>query len=123
MSQTYTVRAIPDGKYWALEIPELDQYTMATSVKEIRSMAQDFITVVTGEQNPQLNIQYAIPSEVEESLQLKAEAKRIEQEAQTKQRQAALSLHNKGMTLRDIGTLLGISYQRVHQLLRTTVSV
>lgn len=50
MSQTYTVRAIPDGKYWALEIPELDQYTMATNVKEIRGMAQDFITVVTGEQ-------------------------------------------------------------------------
>lgn len=114
---TYRVEAQPDGKYWCVEVPAIGRATMATSVKDIDVMAKDLIEVMTGEKDPAIDVAFVnLPDEVAESLRLKAEAERIEAEARDKQRQAVLSLHGMGMPFREIGALLGISYQRAHQL-------
>lgn len=90
---------------------------MATSVREIETMAKDLIEIMTGEQNPAIAVEYInLPDEVGESIKLKAEAERVEAEARDKQRQAVVSLHDMGMPFREIGAILGISYQRAHQL-------
>lgn len=114
---TYQVKAQPDGKYWCIEVPAIGRAIMATSVREIETMAKDLIEIMTGEQNPAIAVEYInLPDEVGESIKLKAEAERVEAEARDKQRQAVVSLHDMGMPFREIGAILGISYQRAHQL-------
>ena len=116
MSHAYKVVATPDGRAWCLEVPEIGRVTMAVSVKEIDVMAKDLISIMTGESNPAITVEYALPEEATEAMRLKAEAERIEAESQAQQRKAVRKLHGDGMPFREIGTLLGISYQRAHQL-------
>ena len=116
MSHTYKVEATPDGKAWCLEVPEVNRVTMASSIKEIDAMAKDLISIMTGERNPAIAVEYRLPEEVSEALRTKAEAERIEAEAQSQQRRAVIRLHADGMPFREIGQLLGISHQRAHQL-------
>lgn len=116
MTIMYTVQATPAGKYWNVYVPALDRSTQARNIKEIALIAKDLITVITEESPPQINVEYVVPEDVQEAIRLKAQAQHLKTQARAKQRQAAQILHDKGMTLRDIGALLGISYQRVHQL-------
>ena len=116
MSHTYKVEATPDGKAWCLDVPEINRVTMASSIKEIDAMAKDLISIMTGEQDPEIAVEYKLPEEATEALRLKAEAERIEAEAQSQQRRAVIRLHGDGMPFREIGQLLGISHQRAHQL-------
>ena len=116
MIHAYKVEATPDGKAWCLEVPEINRVTMATSLKEIDSMAKDLISIMTGEKDPSITVEYKLPEEAAEAVRLKAEAERIEAESQAQQRKAVRRLHSDGMPFREIGQLLGISYQRAHQL-------
>lgn len=116
MSHAYKVEATPDGKAWSLEVPEINRVTMATSLKEVDAMAKDLISIMTGEPDPSITVEYRLPEEAAEALRLKAEAERIESEAQSQQRRAVIRLHGDGMPFREIGQLLGISHQRAHQL-------
>lgn len=116
MSHAYKVLATPDGRAWCLEVPEVERVTMAMSVKEIDVMAKDLISIMTGEPDPAIAVEYVLPEEASEAMRLKAEAERIEAESRAQQRRAVRKLHGDGMPFRDIGALLGISYQRAHQL-------
>lgn len=116
MTAVYTVQATPVGKYWDIYVPAINRSTQARNMREIALMAQDLISIMTQEAQPQINVEYMVPQEVQESLDYKARAQQLEQLAQAKQRQAATLLHDKGMPFRDIGALLEISYQRAHQL-------
>lgn len=116
MSKIYDVEATPDGRYWCVDVPDVGRVTMATSLKEVDAMAKDLIEIMTGEENPAIVVHLHVPDEVAESLRLKKEAEEAERKARDKQREAAVSLHSKGMPFREIGALLGISYQRAHQL-------
>lgn len=116
MSTVYTVQATLVGRYWDVYVPTINRSTQARNMKEIATMAKDLIAIMTSETQPQINIEYIVPQEVRESLDYKAQAQQLEQLAQAKQRQAATLLHDKGMSFREIGALLGVSYQRAHQL-------
>ncbi|KQR26537.1 MULTISPECIES: sigma factor-like helix-turn-helix DNA-binding protein [Curtobacterium] len=53
---------------------------------------------------------------LEEATALRAEAEAKEARALSLRRAIAVSLKDDGLTLRDIAVVLGVSYQRVHQL-------
>ncbi|MBA8825418.1 hypothetical protein FHX42_002769 [Saccharopolyspora lacisalsi] len=54
-----------------------------------------------------------------ESEQLRAEAADKDKEASMLKLEAARKLADTGLTVRDIGTISGVSYQRAHQLINT----
>jgi DNA-directed RNA polymerase specialized sigma24 family protein len=67
-----------------------------------------------------LTIDIALPDEVTTHLkqaeQLREQSRQAQASAAAQLRQAARLLTEQGMSLRDVGAALGVSYQRAHQL-------
>ena len=124
---TYQVRLNRDGRWWMVEVPEVDGLTQARRLGEVELMARELIAVTTG----------AEPEDVEVDLRLRdigaisgpritalsQERRRIadlEARNARETREVAAGLVKEGVPLRDVGEILGVSYQRVHQLVRPT---
>lgn len=54
-----------------------------------------------------------------QAVQANQKAKQAQEEASQLMRQAAAELSKKGLSYRDIGTLLGVSFQRAQKLATT----
>ncbi|TFC94509.1 MULTISPECIES: hypothetical protein [Cryobacterium] len=67
-----------------------------------------------------VSIRLEIHREVQEASALREEAQEREQRASELRRAVARRLEADGYTIRDIGVVLGVSYQRVHQLTHKT---
>lgn len=118
----YTARVTRDGRFWMIHVQELDLVTQARNLGEIELMARDLIAIME-EVEPDsfdLDVTIAMPGEVDQHLArargLRAEEARARAEAAAEVRAAALELKQAGIPLRDLGKLLGVSYQRAHQL-------
>ena len=119
---TYHVRVERDEKHWMLYVPEIDRVTQARNLREVDSMARDLIAIM--DEIPadsfDLEIDIVTPASVavhlQRSKELTEQAATIRSSAAAESRKAALELHRDGVPLRDVGTLLGISFQRAHQL-------
>jgi hypothetical protein len=57
-----------------------------------------------------------VQSKLDAMKEFRRQAHDLEERATKVQTDAIRSLHDSGMPYRDIGTALGISYQRAHQL-------
>lgn len=113
---TYKVEVQPDGPYWSIWVPAIRRVTQAKRLKDVDMMAKDLIYVMTDEKDPAIEIEMKLPAEVAEAKKLKEEAEKADAKARESQTSVVKKLHRKGMPYRDIGTLLGISYQRAQQL-------
>ena len=114
----YVANVRKGSTYWIVSVPQIGQATQARSVDELNVMTQDLICLVTGDKNPQVTYSYELPPEVAEAVELKRQAAELEARAMATQSAAAKKLHELGVSLRDIGHLLGISHQRAHQLVK-----
>lgn len=118
----YRVTAERSEKYWAVYVREIDRWTQARNLREIEPMARDLIAVM--EQVPadsfSVDIDIQRPATVAARLhrakELAAVAAAAQSESAAEVRLAARELHDDGVPLRDIGTILGVSFQRAHQL-------
>jgi len=119
---TYTAHVVRDGQYWHIHVPEIDRVTQARHLREVDMMARELISIITGEDPDTFELQIKVqrPAHVDEHLarvaQLREEMQRAQAAASDELRKAAQELRATKMPLRDIGELLGLSYQRVHQL-------
>jgi len=118
----YTVQVTRDGRYWHLWVPEVERATQARHLREVETMARDLIALMT-DQEPDtfdLRVQIQRPAHVEQHLaraaRYREEVRRAQAAAVEELRKAAQELRAENMPLRDIGKLLEISPQRVHQL-------
>lgn len=119
---TYHVRVERDEKHWMLHVPEIDRVTQARNLRDVEPMARDLIAVM--EEIPpdsfDLEINVVPPASVaahlQKSKELSEQAAAIRSSAAAESRKAALELHRDGIPLRDVGALLGVSFQRAHQL-------
>jgi hypothetical protein len=77
---------------------------------------------MTGEKKESivLDVHVVLPTSVQDAIdaarQQRKLAERSARLAASQSREAAKQMRGMGMTLRDIGMTLGVSYQRVHQL-------
>jgi DNA-directed RNA polymerase specialized sigma24 family protein len=113
---TYQVQVEPDGPYWSIWVPAIKRATQAKRLKDIDMMAKELISIMTDEKDPAINVEMQLPQEVKEAQKMKKQADELASKAQSAQKNAVQKLHHEGMPYRDIGTLLGISYQRAQQL-------
>lgn len=118
----YEVHAERDGKYWLLKVPAIDRVTQARNAREIEAMARGLIAIMT-EVEPDsfdIEVKYDLPATVGKHLaaaaRLRDEAARANRDAALESRAAARELVDAGLPLRDAAAVLGVSHQRVAQL-------
>jgi hypothetical protein len=112
------------GKFWYIKIVGLGGSTQARSVKEIDVMVRDYISIMTETEADSFDVtmQLLLPDDVAATLKRAGELRDIadnaRKEAAIESRRAAKALRASGLTVRDIGAALGISFQRAHQLVK-----
>lgn len=119
---TYEVTAERDGRFWLVHVPAIERYTQARNIPEIEPMARSLINAMTDEPEASvdLSIEIKVPAAVIEhrnrSRELFAQAAASNAEAALEARLAAQALKDAGLTVRDIGKYLDVSFQRAQQL-------
>jgi predicted RNase H-like HicB family nuclease len=121
---TYQVVVTRDGRWWMISIPEIDGLTQARRLADVEQMARELIAVTLDIRLSEVAVDVAfgdidgIPVEscIQTISREKAEAARLEEDAAAKTKSLVKELVAHNVPLRDIGTMLGLSFQRVHQL-------
>jgi len=125
---TYDVDVTREGRWWMIGVPAIDGLTQARRVGEIEDMARSLIAVtldvpLSGVVLGRVSIAVGDFGDVSEDValvsHLKAEAATAEALAAKHQRVVAQGLVAVGVPLRDVGALLGVSFQRVGQLVNS----
>lgn len=124
----YTVRVSREGRWWALAIPELgeDALTQARRLSEVEREARDYIVVTMDVAPSNVEVRVVLDdvglttealARSEELRALRAKADDIQEQITAKSAALAKELAAKRLPVRDIAALIGISHQRVSQLL------
>jgi DNA-binding transcriptional regulator LsrR (DeoR family) len=119
---TYHAEAERDGRFWRVCVPGIDRSTQARSLSEAEAMIRDLIAIMTDvpQNSFDVDLRIILPEDVQieldESQVLREQAKQSQAEAARLARDAAHRLHTLGLSLRDIGRALGVTFQRAKQL-------
>jgi len=114
---TYTALVSREGKFWHIEVPEIGRVTQARNINEVDDMARDLIAIMAGIErgSVELDVRIQRPDSVRAHLSEVERARDAEAEARshsaTELRAAAAELENAGLSVRELGAVLGVSYQ------------
>jgi predicted RNase H-like HicB family nuclease len=120
---TYTARVERGEQYWLVTVPEIARTTQARTLREVEPMARDLIAVMeqVDPQSFELKADIVFPPVAYEhwtrATLLREQAAQAQAEAAEAARTAALTLAELGLTMRDVGAVLGVSHQRAAQLI------
>lgn len=123
VTKTYHAAVSRDGRFWLIRVRDIERSTQARHLRELDEMANDLISTMTGEAPEAFTVEYEIelPDAVREHLESARQLRKLAAHAQTQaaaeSRAAARELHRMGLTVRDVGQALGMSYQRAQQLI------
>lgn len=119
----YTATARRDGSWWVVQCDQLPAaISQVRRLDQAGGIHQEAIAFVAGVPASEVEVEVMadVPAGVTETLRrvatLRAEVASAEVEARSLWSAAARELHTAGLTVRDVGTVLGVSYQRAHQL-------
>ena len=120
---TFTVTAERGSRRWVLQCVEhpgaISEVTRLDEAADTIREAIAFVAQVP-EESFDVDVQADIPADaVEHALnakRLRESSLRDQTRSAEEYRRAALILSEKGLSLRDIGRILGVSFQRAHQL-------
>jgi predicted RNase H-like HicB family nuclease len=121
---TYVVNVTREGKWWLVAIPEIDGLTQARRLSEAEKMAREYIAVTLGAAPHSFEVDLRIENvagvDVAGALaEIRDERERVaalEIENREHAKRLAKSLAAASIPVRDIGTIMGVSFQRAHQL-------
>lgn len=122
--KTYDVTVTRDGKWWMVEIPEIDGLTQARRLDEAEDMAREYVAVTLD--LPLSEVRVAIASLIVDghdvfaakrmAVGLREQAKAFEELALAFSRTIAETLTAAQVPVRDVSSILGVSHQRVSQI-------
>jgi hypothetical protein len=121
--KVYLAEVDRDGTVWRVRVPEVRRTTQARNLREVEPMARDLIAIMEDVRPDSFNVKVRVnlPAEVraelERSADLREQAARNQAEAAALARRAARHLRDQGLPLRDVGQVLGVSFQRAKQLI------
>lgn len=109
-----------EGRWWVVHVKGVG-VTQGRTVREARSMAADLVRIVTGEDEPRVEVDFRVgdidaTAEAARVRQLVAEAREAQEAAGLEQRAVVHKLLRSGLTGSDVAAVLGVSPQRVSQL-------
>jgi len=122
---TYQATVERDGAWWMVSVPAIDGLTQARSLAEAGKMARSLIAITLDIDPATFDVDIAtgaiggvpdVAVEVDAIKQLRERAASEEREATAKAAALAKNLAAQGITVRDIGVILGVTFQRAHQL-------
>jgi hypothetical protein len=124
--KTYHAEVTLDGKFWLIRVREIDRSTQALHFKDAAVMAGELIEIMEdiADDEYNLHLEVTLPSAVNDHLRraevLREEAERKQSEAAAESRAAVRKLLDYGLTQREAGQVLGVSFQRVSQLAKSS---
>ena len=124
--KTYHADVSRDGKFWLIRVREIDRSTQALRYKDVAAMASELIEIMDGVHGDEydLHLRVRLPDSVRDHQAraevLRAEAQRKQGEAAAESRAAVRELLAMGLSQREAGEVLGVSFQRVSQLARSS---
>jgi DNA-directed RNA polymerase specialized sigma24 family protein len=121
--KTYRAVATQEKRFWLLSVPELDVVTQARKLDRAEATVRDLIAVwldvppdsFAVEVEPQLDDEWT--RLLRETREARTTADKASARASELLRTSVTTLHDAGLSAREVGSLVGISYQRVQQLL------
>lgn len=120
----YTSHAHREAGWWIVQNDQhpgaISQVRRLDHAAEVQREAIAFVAGVARddvEVSVRAELEPTLARSLDEATALRAEAREKEARALALRRSIALALAADGMGIRDIGVVLGLSYQRVHQLL------
>lgn len=122
--RTLEATASKEGKWWNIAIAEIDQVTATKKLADVQEYADSLAAVALDvpTESVSVNVAYQLPEDVKTEWEAaRADTRRAKEltiEAATRTRTVIQALHDGGYTGRDIEKLLGISFQRVSQILK-----
>lgn len=122
-TKTYTARVVRFGDWWAIDVPEVKGvHTQTRRLEDAAAMAQDAIAVAldVAPEAVDVSVTTELDAEtrtlVEEAHQAREEAQRAQTRASNAINTTVRHLGVRGVSVRDAGHLLGLSYQRISQI-------
>lgn len=123
---TYTVTAERGvGNVWVLECAELGAVSQTKRLDHAEDEMREALAYQAGVSPDDIRIVVdvilppAIAQMKTHAEQQREEAERLASEAKHNIRKAAAAMRREGMTVRDMGKILGVSYQRAQKLATT----
>lgn len=119
---SYTVNVERDGEFWHVHVIEIDRVTQARTIAEVETMARDLIDIMTDgrDVDADLDVHIDLPGDATAHLAEVERLRGVEADARAaaarELREAALGLKSHGLSVRDLGRVLGVSHQRASQL-------
>jgi hypothetical protein len=107
---------------WRVEVPQLDNFvTVAKRLDKLSEQIKDLAHDLTGEErcNVIIKVEAIMPGiicDLEAAQGKSREAMRLQEEASAEIRDVVSRMRDEGLTMRDIAVLLGVTPQRVAQL-------
>lgn len=123
MATELTAHATRSGAWWAITVPELPGlFTQVKRLNNATAMVLDAAEALTEHPASEFVVTVVadLPAVDQEAIEAArasvVAARQAQEEAITRQREAARRLLREGLTQREVAVLLGISHQRVDQL-------
>ena len=123
--KTYRVDVVRDEGWWIMHarIPRTIIYSQAKRVDDVEPMIRDAIAGVLDVEPESfaIDLTFDLDSDVLDQVararEVSLEAAEVQERASRESRAAVQALRNEGLTLKEAGYFLGVSPQRVAQLL------
>lgn len=124
-ARRHRVDVVRSGNWWAIEIPDLPgAFSQARRLDQVEGMARELIALMMAVDEREvgdLDVHVEPPAAfrdllaaLEESVAAATDAKTTEIETR---REVVEKLRQAGLPTRDVGALIGVSHQRVSQIL------
>lgn len=128
--KTYEVTVSREDRWWMVAVPELGGVTQARRLDEVEQMAREFIAVSTDVPLSKVAVEVAgIDADGQNLLEaktlvdaLRRRAKDLEALVAELTREVASALTDASVPVRDVSSILGVSHQRVSQLVQAAAN-
>ncbi|GAA1572760.1 hypothetical protein GCM10009804_31630 [Kribbella hippodromi] len=124
--KTYGVTVSRDERWWMVSIPEIEGLTQARRLDEVERMAREYVAVTTDVPLSAVAVEVSgIEADGQDLLEakklvdgLRRRAKELDALVAELTREVAAVLTDASVPVRDVSSVLGVSHQRVSQLVQ-----